>query len=93
MTRWAPPSHRNAPWCDIKKEPSADLWAGQTDEGELGFTYEQADTVLEMLIDRKMSPEQVAEQGYSRELVDNIMHKMQQTQYKRQMPLIAKLSS
>ena len=86
-------AYLNLPEKIIKKEPSADLWAGQTDEGELGFTYEQADTVLEMLIDRKMPPEQVAEQGYPRELVDNIINKMQQTQYKRQMPLIAKLSS
>ena len=85
-------AYLNLPEQIIKKEPSADLWAGQTDEGELGFTYEQADKVLEMLIDRRMAPEQVAEQGYSRELVDNIINKMQQTQYKRQLPLIAKLS-
>jgi NAD+ synthase len=75
----------------INKKPSADLWAGQTDEDELGITYEQADTLLEMLIDRRMTPQQVVEQGYPIESVDNIMRMVQQTQYKRQMPLIAKI--
>jgi len=77
----------------INKKPSADLWAGQTDEEELGFTYEDADILLEMLIDRRITPQQVAEQGYPREVVDNIMRMVQQTQYKRHMPLIAKLSN
>ena len=75
----------------INKKPSADLWAGQTDEDELGITYDQADTLLEMLFDRKMTPQQVIEQGYTAESVDNIMRMVQQTQYKRQMPLIAKI--
>lgn len=75
----------------INKNPSADLWAGQTDEGELGFTYEDADTLLEMLIDREIPPEQVVEQGYPGEFVDKIIRIMKQTQYKRRMPLIAKI--
>jgi len=86
-------AHLGLPEKIINKEPSADLWAGQTDEEELGFTYEQADTLLEMLIDRSMTPQQLAEQGYPREAVDKIMRMVQQTQYKRHMPLIAKLSN
>ena len=66
---------------------------GQTDEDELGFTYDEADTLLALLIDRRMSPRQVTELGYSEELTKRIMHKVQQTQYKRHYPLIAKLSN
>jgi len=77
----------------INKKPSADLWVGQTDEDELGFTYDEADTLLALLIDRRMSPRQVTELGYSKELTKRIMHKVQQTQYKRHYPLIAKLSN
>ena len=76
----------------INKKPSADLWAGQTDEGELGFSYEEADTLLELLIDRRLPPEEVEALGYSRQLIDNIMRRVHQTQYKRRLPLIAKLS-
>ena len=76
----------------INKKPSADLWAGQTDEEELGFSYEEADTLLELLIDRRLPPEEVESLGYSRQLIDNIMRRVHQTQYKRRLPLIAKLS-
>jgi len=86
-------AHLDLPEKIINKKPSADLWLGQTDEEELGFTYEEADTLLEMLIDRGMPPQQVADKGFSREVVDNIMRLVQQTQYKRHMPLIAKLSN
>ena len=30
----------------VDKAPTADLWAGQTDEGELGFTYAEVDKLL-----------------------------------------------
>lgn len=36
----------------IKQKPTAGLWAGQTDEGEFGFTYEEADNVLYLHYDR-----------------------------------------
>jgi len=45
----------------ISKPPSADLWVGQTDEGELGLTYADVDQVLHLLVDRSLSPEQVIE--------------------------------
>jgi NAD+ synthase len=77
----------------IAKKPSADLWIGQTDEDELGFSYDEADTLLNLLIDNRMLPEEVEALGYSRELIDRIMQKVRQTQYKRSLPLIAKLST
>ncbi|OGF98708.1 MAG: NAD(+) synthetase [Candidatus Glassbacteria bacterium RIFCSPLOWO2_12_FULL_58_11] len=77
----------------IKKKPSADLWIGQTDEDELGFTYDQADAVLELLVDKRLSVHQAVESGFPADLVNHIMKVVRQTQYKRQMPLIAKLSN
>ena len=76
----------------LEKKPSADLWVGQTDEEELGFSYDEADEILENLIDRRMKPEEVIELGFKEELVNRIMVKVRQTQYKRHLPLIAKLS-
>ena len=86
-------SHLGLPESIISKKPSADLWVGQTDEEELGFTYEEADNVLALLIDRRMSAEQVVARGYPAEFVRNIMRMVRQTQYKRHLPLIAKLSN
>lgn len=77
----------------VSKKPSADLWAGQTDEEELGFTYEQADEALELLIDCRMKPEQVIARGFNEDFINRIMRMVQQTQYKRHLPLIAKLSN
>ena len=77
----------------VSKKPSADLWAGQTDEEELGFTYQQADEALELLIDRRMKPEQLSARGFDEDFVNRIMLMVRQTQYKRHLPLIAKLSN
>ncbi len=77
----------------VSKKPSADLWAGQTDEEELGFTYEQADEALEQLIDCRMKPEQLCARGFDGDFVNRIMGMVRQTQYKRHLPLIAKLSN
>lgn len=84
--------HLEIPDKIIEKKPSADLWEGQTDEEELGFSYDEADQLLHLLIDRRMLPEEVIRLGYAKELVDAIMKKVRTTQYKRHLPLIAKLS-
>ena len=86
-------SHLGLPERIIQKKPSADLWIGQTDEDELGFTYDQADAVLELLVDKRFSVHQTVDSGLSVGLVNHIMQVVRQTQYKRQMPLIAKLSN
>jgi NAD+ synthase len=77
----------------IDKPPSADLWQGQTDEGELGFTYEDVDKLLYLLVDERYSPEQCAETGFSKAFVENVLARIRRTQYKRVMPPIAKLSN
>ena len=77
----------------IKKAPSADLWAGQTDEGELGFTYEQVDRLLYLLVDERYSPEACLDAGFDREFIDHVLERIRQNQFKRVLPPIAKLSN
>ncbi|MCY0900567.1 MAG: NAD+ synthase [Firmicutes bacterium] len=80
------------PICE--KAPSADLWEDQTDEKELGFTYDEADAILHLLTDERLSPEDAAVQsGLPLELVSQIARRVRLNQYKRRMPVIAKLSS
>lgn len=76
------------------KPPSADLWEDQTDEKELGFSYEEADAVLHFLVDERLSMEDTANiGGFSLDLVKQIARRVRLNQYKRRMPVIAKLSS
>lgn len=77
----------------IDKAPSADLWEGQTDEGELGFTYNDADQVLYLLVDERYTVDEVAEEGFDRAFVARIWERVKANHYKRTMPNIAKLSS
>jgi len=76
----------------IAKPPTADLWAGQTDEGELGFTYEEVDKLLYLLVDRRYRPEECLEAGFSAEFVHQVVRRIQRSHFKRLMPPIAKLS-
>ena len=76
----------------VSKPPSADLWVGQTDESELGFTYADADLILYHLVDRRLRPEALAAAGFDEKLVQGIRERMRKSHYKRVMPLIAKVS-
>ncbi len=76
----------------IDKPPSADLWVGQTDEDELGFSYDQADQVLFLLVDERYTVEEVAQEGFDRGFVAQIWERVKANHYKRTMPNIAKLS-
>lgn len=76
----------------IRKQPTADLWVGQTDESELGFTYAQADLILYHLIDRRLRPDALISANFDAKLVNGIREKVRRSHYKRVMPLIAKVS-
>ena len=75
----------------IEKKPSADLWEGQTDEQEMGLTYKEADQVLYRLLEENKAVEEVLAEGFNKDLVDNIVRRMNRSEYKRRMPLIAKI--
>jgi NAD+ synthase len=77
----------------LEKPPSADLWAGQTDEAELGVTYAEVDRVLYLLVDQRYTPEDCVEAGFDREYVDKVLTRVRRNQFKRMMPPIAKLSN
>jgi len=77
----------------VKKPPTADLWVGQTDEGELGFTYEDVDRLLYLLVDQRYKPEECVEAGFDRKFVTTIMDRIRNNQFKRILPPIAKLSN
>jgi NAD+ synthase len=77
----------------VQKAPSADLWAGQSDETELGFQYRQVDQLLYYLVDRRYSPEELQTRGFDPVFIDAIIRRVRENQYKRRLPLIAKLSS
>ncbi|MBM3253784.1 MAG: NAD+ synthase [Candidatus Omnitrophica bacterium] len=76
----------------IKKPPTADLWVGQEDEKELGFTYEEADRFLYLMVDKRLSNEELVKLGYKKDFIENVYKRIQRAQYKRRPPLIAKLS-
>ena len=76
----------------LNKAPSADLWAGQTDEEELGFSYELADALLYLLVDERYSVAEVAALGVDFDFVWAFWERVKQQHYKRTMPNIAKLS-
>lgn len=77
----------------LDKAPSADLWVGQTDEGELGFTYEQADQLLYLLIDQRYTPQECVEAGFKEDFVRAVIQRVRRNQFKRVLPPIAKLSN
>ncbi|MAG35136.1 MAG: NAD(+) synthetase [Dehalococcoidia bacterium] len=76
----------------LDKPPSADLWEGQSDEGELGFTYEQVDQLLYLLIDERYAADELIEDGIDPAFVQRVQRLVQGSQFKRQLPLIAKVS-
>lgn len=76
----------------IDKAPSADLWAGQTDEQELGVTYAEVDQLLYLLIDERYSIDEAIEAGFDRVYVERVVKMVKSMHFKRRPPIIAKLS-
>jgi NAD+ synthase len=75
----------------IAKAPSADLWPGQTDEAEVGFSYAEVDRILFRLVDQRRSIEEVVADGFARDLVDRVDRMVASSEFKRQVPPIAKI--
>ena len=76
----------------ISKPPSADLWEGQSDEDDLGYTYATIDKALEAFIDDRMSEGEMKEAGFEPKLISLIKDKIYKNQFKRKQPIIAKIS-
>jgi NAD+ synthase len=84
--------HLGVPQAILEKEPSGDLWVGQTDEGELGFSYADVDRLLILLVDRRWQPAQLVEAGFEADFVELVLRLIRRNQYKRRLPVIAKLT-
>lgn len=76
----------------LQKQPSGDLWEGQTDEGELGFSYFDVDRLLVLLVDRRWQPAQLERAGFDLEFIERVLRMIRRNQYKRRLPVIAKLT-
>jgi NAD+ synthase len=76
----------------LDKPPSADLWPGQTDEGELGAGYDDLDRILYALVDRRWSVERCLAAGLDAPLVAWTAQRVARTEFKRQLPPVAKVS-
>lgn len=77
----------------IKKKPTADLWQGQTDEGELGFSYREVDRLLYAMIDDRRTDDELKAMGFAPEFIASVRRKVQINQFKRRPPVIAKISN
>jgi NAD+ synthase len=75
----------------IAKAPSADLWPGQTDEEEGGFRYEEIDRLLFWMIDKRRSDADLVAMGFEREAVARVARMVAASEFKRQVPPIAKI--
>ncbi len=77
----------------IAKAPSADLWPGQTDESEVGFTYAHVDRLLYWMIDKRRSDEELEQMGFEPAFIERVGRMVAGAEYKRQVPPIAKLGT
>ena len=75
----------------IAKAPSADLWPGQTDEAEAGFSYPELDRLLHWLVDRRRNAGELVAMGFDAAFVARVERLVAGAEFKRQVPPIAKL--
>lgn len=67
----------------ITKIPTAGFWPGQTDEGQLGFTYQEADQILYLLFEKKSTVSQIVEKGLAKKLVEKIANLVKRNSFMR----------
>ena len=83
--------HLGVPAAIIDKAPTADLVHGQTDEGDLGVTYDQADQILHWLLNG-FSAEEVTARGFDAKAVQTVLKRLESTHWKRRLPTVAMLT-
>ena len=77
----------------INKPPSADLWSGQSDEADLGYSYAQLDEAMKLYVDERVPREEILSRGIDKRMLDMIIGRIYKNHFKRKMPVIAKLTS
>ncbi|MCC6446325.1 MAG: NAD+ synthase [Armatimonadetes bacterium] len=89
---WALARHMGVPEVIVSKPASADLVAGQTDEGDFGILYEKADRILAQLL-KGYSPQRLADMGFEPSDIALVKGRLDSTHWKRHLPTVAMLSS
>lgn len=77
----------------LEKPPTADLWPGQTDEGELGMTYSDMDRLLYWLVDHRRTHDQLEAMGFGAPAIQRVERLISGSEFKRQTPVVAKLTT
>jgi len=78
--------HLGIPQEIIKQNPTAGLWANQTDEGDFGFTYEEADQVLYLHVEKHVTPSELIKQGFKN--TEKILQWKKKNEFKHQVPYV-----
>ncbi|MDZ7817144.1 MAG: NAD+ synthase [Aliarcobacter sp.] len=76
----------------LNKAPSADLWEGQSDEEELGYSYKHMDEVLKLLVDEKKSKEELLNLGFEEDLINRLEYRIKANAFKGKLPIIANIN-
>lgn len=85
--------HLDVPTAVVSKPPTADLYTGQTDEAQIGYPYRDIDRVLIHLVEERLPADVVIAKGFDAGMVRRIMRMVHRSQYKRRLPVIAKVST
>lgn len=83
----------NVPAKILRKKPTAGLWDGQTDEGELGLTYQNIDKILYMLVDLRKTKKEIISDGVQKKDLEKIIGLIKKSEFKRHLPPIPKISA
>lgn len=83
-------AHLEIPDSIITKAPSADLWADQTDEGEIGVTYEEIDGILRRVVDDgERSIAKLENEGLNAVSISRVISFLNRNAFKRSLPPVA----
>lgn len=88
---WQLAEYLEIPDAIVRKAPSADLWTGQTDEDELGFSYEAVDELLVFMVDERQTDAQLLSRGFDSGFIESVRNMIRRNQFKRVPPVIAKV--
>src|SRR5690606_31054425 len=88
---WALARHLGVPAHIVDKPPTADLVEGQTDEGDIGIGYAEADAILNCLL-HGYSPRDLADRGFDEADAELVRKRLDGTHWKRKLPTVAMVS-
>lgn len=85
--------HLGVPESILTKAPSADLWEGQSDEGEFGFSYAQIDKLLYAHVEENKDKQALLASGFEEALVTMVLQRIENNRFKGKLPTIARISA